>query len=150
MRQVSIAGSIAVALYLTSGAAALAGSFNPDPAGQYEVMKGVANATNAQEDALFKRIMTGNTLCTPQLYVDIGSEGDLEVTLLSSCHTEQQVTVTFNGKPTSTQMSHNGTAFVTLEQLNRASEVRAVFADGTQVQTAAPRRATRTSEASNS
>jgi len=149
MRQSLIAGTTAAVLFLTSGAAALAGSFNPDPTGQYEVLRSVGETSVAQEESFFERIMAGGNLCAPQLYVDTAQDGTLDVTLLSSCHTGQQVTLTYNDKPTNTRMSYNGAAFVTLEHPEKITLVRAEFADGTQVQTAVIRATPRFFMASN-
>ncbi|WP_456390391.1 hypothetical protein [Profundibacter sp.] len=135
MRQFLKASTTAAILVLASGASALAGSFNPDPTGQYEVMKDVGELSAAQEDAVFERIMAGGNLCAPQLYVDTGTDGALAVTLLSICHTGQVVTLMYDGTPKNTRLSNNGAAFITLEYPDNITLVQAVFADGTQVQT---------------
>lgn len=135
MRRSLIASTTAAILVLASGAAGLAGSFNPDPTGQFEVLRSVGKLSAAQQDAVFERIMAGGNLCAPELYVDAGTGGVLAVTLLSTCHVGQAVTLLCDGASRNIQMSNNGAVFITLAGAQKIALVQAVFADGTRVQT---------------
>lgn len=131
-----VTSTTAAMLVLGSVVVGAAETFNPDPMGQYEVMKNVAGLSAAQQDAVFEQIMGGGNRCAPELYVETGTDGVLAVTVLSMCHAGQAVTLLCGGVSQDIQMSNNGAVLINLAGSQKTDRVQAVFADGSRVQAA--------------
>lgn len=124
---------LGVALSITTATAANANDFWPDPDGKYEVMEPLSGLNSRAQELAFNVVLAGSSSCAPQVYVDDGEVGFLNLTVISPCHSGQLATLFLDGVEKTIQISRNGAFIATVPSLKGEGQVSVGFADGEKV-----------------
>ena len=124
---------LSTAITILAATATAAAGFEPDPEGQYDTMRQITAHSVPSQVALFEDMIAGSENCSPQLYLDAGVPGYLDVTLLAPCYHDAKATVLYHGTAHEVHLSENGAGFARIESTAGAGRVTAAFQGGTVV-----------------